>query len=235
MLQLPISKHNLLHLDISNNGFIGKLPQDMGIVIPKLESLDISENSFDKGIPSSIGEMKELVFMDLSRNKLSGNLSGPLFTGCFSLWFLDLFDNNFYGKHFPKYMNLTRLESLYLNNNRFSGKIDDGLLTSTRLEVLDISSNMLTDQVPHWIDQRVKVGFVTKNRYEIYSGSNLDYMAGLDLSSNALTGEIPSEIGELQEIRVLNLSRNSLSGSIPESFSNLKMIEFRPFLQQLKW
>lgn len=75
------------------------------------------------------------------------------------------------------------------------------------------------------LDQPVEVEFVTKNRYELYNGSNLDYMTGLDLSCNELIGEIPSEIGQLQRIRGLNLSHNSLSGSIPESFSNLKMIE----------
>ncbi|KAL9463106.1 hypothetical protein AB3S75_000998 [Citrus x aurantiifolia] len=50
-------------------------------------------------------------------------------------------------------------------------------------------------------------------------------MAGLDLSSNEFSGEIPWEIGHLQHIRALNLSNNLLSGTIPESFSNLKMIE----------
>ncbi|KDO42716.1 hypothetical protein CISIN_1g047563mg [Citrus sinensis] len=73
--------------------------------------------------------------------------------------------------------------------------------------------------------QQVKVEFVTKNRYELYNGSNLNYMVGLDLSCNQLTGNVPSEIGDLQKIRVLNLSHNCLSGSIPRSFSNLKMIE----------
>ncbi|KAL9463109.1 hypothetical protein AB3S75_001000 [Citrus x aurantiifolia] len=50
-------------------------------------------------------------------------------------------------------------------------------------------------------------------------------MAGLDLSSNEFSGEIPWEIGHLQHIRALNLSNNLLSGAIPETFSNLKMIE----------
>ncbi|KAL9463088.1 hypothetical protein AB3S75_000984 [Citrus x aurantiifolia] len=73
--------------------------------------------------------------------------------------------------------------------------------------------------------QRAEVEFATKNRYELYNGSNLNYMTGLDLSSNELRGGIPSEIGQLQKNRALNLSNNLLSGNIPESFSNLKMIE----------
>lgn len=41
------------------------------------------------------------------------------------------------------------------------------------------------------IDQLVEIEFVIKNRYEFYNGSNLDYMNGLDLFCNELTGEIP--------------------------------------------
>ncbi|GAY65536.1 hypothetical protein CUMW_241890 [Citrus unshiu] len=73
--------------------------------------------------------------------------------------------------------------------------------------------------------QRVEVKFMAKNRYESYKGDVLKYMTGLYLSSNELTGDIPSEIGYLGEIHALNLSNNFLSGSIPRSFSNLKLTE----------
>ncbi|GAB4831094.1 hypothetical protein Ancab_005104, partial [Ancistrocladus abbreviatus] len=46
-----------------------------------------------------------------------------------------------------------------------------------------------------------------------------------DLSCNALSGEIPPEIGSFSEIQALNLSYNKFTGSIPETFSNLSQIE----------
>ncbi|KAK4835202.1 hypothetical protein QYF36_006725 [Acer negundo] len=70
-----------------------------------------------------------------------------------------------------------------------------------------------------------EIEFVSKNRYESYKGSILRYMLGIDLSINELTGDIPTDIGNLQQIKAMNLSHNSLSGSIPESFSNLSNIE----------
>ena len=69
------------------------------------------------------------------------------------------------------------------------------------------------------------VEFRTKSNYYSYQGKILEIMNGLDLSCNKLTGIIPSQIGNLRQIRALNLSHNYLSGSIPKTFSNLNQIE----------
>jgi len=73
--------------------------------------------------------------------------------------------------------------------------------------------------------ETIEVEFRTKSYYLSYKGNNLNLMTGLDLSSNNLSGSIPSEIGELREIIALNLLRNRLSGSIQGTFSNLINIE----------
>ncbi|XVF65179.1 hypothetical protein PTKIN_Ptkin09bG0226100 [Pterospermum kingtungense] len=70
-----------------------------------------------------------------------------------------------------------------------------------------------------WID------FTTKSVSHSYGGNILEYMSGIDLSCNKLTGHIPDELGNLSEIRALNLSHNNLIGVIPSSFSKLKQIE----------
>ncbi|KAH9715322.1 Receptor-like protein 15 [Citrus sinensis] len=416
-LHLPDSKRDLLHLVISNNNFIGTLPDNFGVILPELVYLDMSQNSFVGSIPPSTGYMERLLFLDLSSNNFSGELPKQFLTGCVSLEFMNLSHNLFVGQIFPKYMNLTQLAWLYLNDNQFTGRLEEGLLNAPSLYVLDVSNNMLSGQLPHWAgnfsnldvllmsrnslegdvsvplsnlqvtrildisgnklygplefssnhsslrhlflhnnslngtipnallqssqlttldlrdnefsgniphlinedsnlralllrgnnlqgnipeplchlrklsivdiscnnlngsipscftnislwmeesdsfngfviwhgilvpfpsmgnyynsilslmlpgedyresSQRVEIKFMAKNRYESYKGDVLNYMTGLDLSSNELTGDIPSEIGLLQELHALNLSHNHFSGSIPRSFSILKMIE----------
>jgi hypothetical protein len=51
------------------------------------------------------------------------------------------------------------------------------------------------------------------------------FMAGIDLSSNSLSGVIPAQLLNLGTIRFLNLSRNYLSGAIPSNIGNLKDVE----------
>ena len=51
------------------------------------------------------------------------------------------------------------------------------------------------------------------------------FVTGIDLSSNSLSGEIPSELTSLRGMRLLNMSRNKLSGSIPKDIGNLKLLE----------
>ncbi|MFQ6625536.1 hypothetical protein Gotur_005474 [Gossypium turneri] len=70
-----------------------------------------------------------------------------------------------------------------------------------------------------------KVDYTTKRASYTYKGNILEYKSGIDLSCNRLTGEIPTKIGNLSEIRSLNLSHNNLTGHIPSMFSKLKQIE----------
>lgn len=53
---------------------------------------------------------------------------------------------------------------------------------------------------------------------------NLDQLENLTLMYNSLTGVIPREIGNMTNLQVLALNRNSLSGTIPVELSNLSRL-----------
>ena len=57
---------------------------------------------------------------------------------------------------------------------------------------------------------------------ELWGGCySIEYTTELDLSSNQLTGEIPSEIGNLTNLDRLRLQFNQLTGEIPSEIGNL--------------
>jgi hypothetical protein len=74
----------------------------------------------------------------------------------------------------------------------------------------------------HSLDDQMDI--VWKGRDYIFKRSSM-LMAGIDLSSNSLSGEIPAELFNLGAIRFLNLSRNNLAGAIPSNIGNLKDVE----------
>ena len=51
-------------------------------------------------------------------------------------------------------------------------------------------------------------------------------VTGLYLGSNNLVGEIPPDIGDLEELALLDLQQNLLSGEIPTEFGNLGNLKF---------
>ncbi|XP_073262707.1 MDIS1-interacting receptor like kinase 2-like [Populus alba] len=53
----------------------------------------------------------------------------------------------------------------------------------------------------------------------------LESLNQLDLSSNVLTGRIPSSIGKLRNLSFLNLYKNQLSGSIPQKIGLLEFLD----------
>ncbi|XP_060671817.1 receptor-like protein 33 [Ziziphus jujuba] len=53
----------------------------------------------------------------------------------------------------------------------------------------------------------------------------LTIFTSIDLSNNMLEGEIPSSLGNLRSLVVLNLSSNSFTGIIPSSLGNMGDLE----------
>ena len=53
----------------------------------------------------------------------------------------------------------------------------------------------------------------------------MDYLEGLVIYSNNLTGRIPSSIGKLEQLRVIRAGLNALSGPIPAEISECESLE----------
>ncbi|XP_010511092.1 PREDICTED: probable leucine-rich repeat receptor-like protein kinase At1g35710 isoform X3 [Camelina sativa] len=250
MFQLPrlLGNHSLQILDVSNNNFTQQLPENIGKVLPNLIHLNLSSNGFQGYLPSSFGEMKMLQFLDLSHNNLSGSLPRDFLMGCDSLGTLKLSYNRFHGQLFPIPTTFGSLIVLIANNNLFTG-ITGGFSNLTSISVLDLSNNNLQGVLPSWfghfpmvyvsVSNNFLEGTVPNSLFNIetlkildlsrnkFSGNlpmhfSAQYMSLLYLHDNEFTGTIPSTL--IKDVLVLDLRNNKLSGTIPRFFNNQDVI-----------
>ncbi|KAK4835648.1 hypothetical protein QYF36_012459 [Acer negundo] len=214
-------------LDLRDNEFSGSIsiPID-GLGNP--EFLLLGGNHLEGTIPHELCKFNNLRILDLSRNRFNGTIPS-CFTNILT-WVSGNFSMEIINSvalligDISLFYDFTLGIGMFCVNKYTIGTFDLRIGYS----VASYNFTLAFEQVDSTVESstpETEIDFVSKNRYESYKGRILGYMLGIDLSSNELTGDIPTDIGNLQQIIAMNLSRNFLSGSIPESFSNLTNIE----------
>ena len=91
--------------------------------------------------------MKVLIYLDLSRNQLSGVIPTTI-GGLKDLVTISLAGNQFQGPIPGSFGSLISLESLDLSGNNLSGKIPKSLEALSHLKTLNMSHNRLEGEIP---------------------------------------------------------------------------------------
>ncbi|KAK0593454.1 hypothetical protein LWI29_036953 [Acer saccharum] len=217
---------NLRALELSYNHLSGNLPSFIGNLMTSLRYLSLGENNFEGLFSfSSLANLSKLEIFHLSTENSTlqvleteeffqppNQLKVLYLRKCnlhaipsflmyqHSLEFIDLSHNKLVGM-FPTWLlhNNTRLQRMNLTNNSLSGTLQ---LPSSTHDLLDlrISNNNLNGQLPENL------------------GMILAKLIHLDLLENRFEGYIPSSMGEMKRLRVLDLSSNNFSGELPNAF-----------------
>uniref|UniRef100_A0ACD5ZPS0 Uncharacterized protein n=1 Tax=Avena sativa TaxID=4498 RepID=A0ACD5ZPS0_AVESA len=225
-------------LDVSNNNLSGPVH----FLPKKLQYLHLSENRINGTFPFPWSMGTDLYTLDLRGNQFNGVLP-KLISKAFPKLRVLLLERNYFEGMIPNEIcHLSYLSLLDLSHNKLFGKIpsclsnvgsDDELFDFQYSDrnpyknymVLSDSYEDLLAQYNNIIWQPDQEEFMTNRRHDYYKGSVLNYMCGLDFSSNQLSGSIPESIGNMKWLRALNFSGNYLDGSIPRSLSNLSKLE----------
>uniref|UniRef100_A0A7N2LC59 Leucine-rich repeat-containing N-terminal plant-type domain-containing protein n=1 Tax=Quercus lobata TaxID=97700 RepID=A0A7N2LC59_QUELO len=237
---------SLTFLDLSDNNLSGSIPSCFNS--SSIKFFQLNKNFLSGPIPTTFPNNSNLLVLNLRDNHLTGNI--PNWIGSLSALRILLLKSNYLGGQIPIQLCLLQnLNILDLSYNKFSGSIplclsnitfdasarrtfsrdsygelflSNSLSLSRNIEDLNNFMHMSNGDVNAFEE----VEFATKSRTYSYKGDILEYMFGVDLSCNNLSGEIPPKLGRMSSnIRALNLSHNNLSGPIPVTFSNLKEIE----------
>ncbi|XP_057799488.1 receptor kinase-like protein Xa21 [Salvia miltiorrhiza] len=216
---------SLTDLSFGDNPLYGVIPASVGNLSSSLQTFIAANCKFNGSIPVEIGNLSNMMTLDLSRNELSGNI--PLtISHLHQLQGLYLFDNMLGGSIPHAICDLFSLDTLFMSQNQFSGPIPKCLGNVSSLRNLNLDSNILNSSIPSslW-------GLKDLNSLDLSSNSlngflpqeisNLGAAIHINLSMNQLSKSIPSTIGKLQNLIDLSLANNRLEGSIPVSMGSM--------------
>uniref|UniRef100_A0A3Q7J389 SMP-LTD domain-containing protein n=1 Tax=Solanum lycopersicum TaxID=4081 RepID=A0A3Q7J389_SOLLC len=235
----------LKELHLSNNQLSGSFPQSLAN-LTNLETLGISSNNItvDEGMnitflslsslflsscqlkhfPYFLRNVNTLVYLDISNNKISGQIPN-WFSGMRwdSLIFLNLSHNSLTG-NLPqfRYDNLGYLD---LKFNSLQGPLPSSICNMSKLMLLDLSHNYLSNSVPHCLGS---MGLLTaldlkRNNLTCYG------LEVLDVGNNAINDTFPAWLGILQELQVLILKSNKFHGPISTCHTEFCFTKLRIF------
>uniref|UniRef100_A0A0D9WHX3 non-specific serine/threonine protein kinase n=1 Tax=Leersia perrieri TaxID=77586 RepID=A0A0D9WHX3_9ORYZ len=198
----------------------------------RVNSLRLSSVGLQGTLSSSIGQLSELVYLDLSFNiNLGGALPAEI-GNLGQLTTLILAGCSFNGKIPTEIGNIRQLWFLALNSNKFTGGIPATIGVLTNLFWLDLADNQLSGPIPiststsPGLDQLVKTKHFHFNKNQLTGTLNGLFNSNMTLihilfDSNQFSGSIPAEVGGITSLEVLRLDRNGFVGAIPATIGNL--------------
>jgi len=245
-------------LFVSYNKLEGVIPREL-CGLKNLTKISVVANKLSGTFPSCIYNMSSLTVISAAVNDFNGSLWSNMFHTLLNLRYfsismnqisgliptsianastLTLFDisrNHFIGQvpNLGKLKHLSWLD-LYLNNlgnNSTKGlEFLKPLTNCSKLSTLGISFNNFRGSLPSFI------GNLTTQLSRMYLGGNqiygqipleignLNNLILLTMENNHFEGNIPSTIGNFKKMQVLDLRGNKMSGEIPSSIGNLSQL-----------
>lgn len=175
-------------------------------------------------IPTELGLLSTLIFLDLEFNALSGTIPTEL-CQLTDLQFLSLRGNQLTGP-LPSCMGQwTDLTALYLELNQLDGSLPQGdaLCNMNKLDTVVIQRNFLTGPIPTCLSQwtSLKALFASENFFEgelpseIRSLPNLTHLL---VDDNTLTGDPTALFSDMENLQFLYLDNNMFTGVIDSAF-----------------
>ena len=227
-------------LSLSRRRLTGEIPVELGD-LSNLEWLVLSSNQLTGEIPTELGNLSSLERLYLWGNQLTGEIP-PELGRLSNLTRLSLRDNQLTGVLPEGLTGLSALELfLFYNNPGLCAPIDEAFQSWLQSIALAVGSSCATVDSPEdravlvelygsmdGEDWENKANWLSDQPMRTWHGVTIDAsgrVSELILSGNQLSGEIPTELGNLSSLEWLFLSGNQLMGEIPTELGNLSSLE----------
>ncbi|KAK6240292.1 hypothetical protein SCA6_005681 [Theobroma cacao] len=138
---LPPWSTNATDVFLQENSFSGPIPENIGVLMPRLQKLYVSRNNLSGRIPSSMCDLEALQILSLRNNKFSGELPNCWYRSL-TLWGIDISSNSLTGNIPSSFGFLSSLSVLLLSNNNLEGEIPSSLQNCSGLTSMDLGGSI---------------------------------------------------------------------------------------------
>ena len=225
---------NLQRLYLYRNALAGPIPPELGN-LSNLQRLYLYGNALTGPIPPELGNLSNLQRLYLYRNALAGPIPAELGNLSNLEWLL-VYDNGLRGAIPRSLLALANLAFLDFEPN-------DGLCAPGTAEFAVWLEGMQRKDGPScnqadrealellfetvggsdWADSQGWLESVVLAEWYGVEADTLGRVVALDLTRNALAGELPASMGKLEEMTRLRLGGNALSGRLPLDLADLPL------------
>ncbi len=241
--EIPPDLGDLDHLQsfqASSNELTGVIPPALGN-LANLKWLILQNNQLSGEIPPELGNLTNLLTVALHNNELTGEVPSEV-GNLASLRLLYLEGNQLTGMLPQTMTQMTALRTFYFSNNDgLCAPVDDVFQTWLQ-GIADVSGSSCASMESaedravlvelydalggdNWRDNSNWKSDASISEWYGVSIDGDGRVSRLDLHSNQLVGEIPTEVADLSGLRLLHLRSNELVGEIPEELGSLANLE----------
>ena len=228
---------SLTSLNLGGNNLTGAIPAELGN-LANLDRLVLWSNHLTGWIPPDLGNLVNLTTLALGRNRLAGTIP-PEFGHLTRLKRLYLDDTELTGTIPSTLLDLAELKLIDFDGS--AGLCVQGIVhfvawwekiadrrgaycNASDAGVLEVLYRSLGGR--HWTNSNRWLQTPALGEWHGVTADSLGRVLTLDLSRNALSGQLAPELGELEVMTRLRIGDNSLSGRLPLSLARLTLSEF---------
>lgn len=204
-------------LQLQFNNLTGTLPESLFDKLINLTSIDLSHNSISGTIPTTLGKLRNVQVLHLNHNLLSGTIPTEIRT---------------MGSHVPPDEYAISLEDRIIPTSEDGGTGENStydweLMQVMGLSQLDLSNNRLNGTLPTTIGELLNLQAVdVSNNPELGADGCCENADSYYASFYGYNTTIPTEIGMLRRLQVLNMDWSRFMRQIPTEVGNLRNLQF---------